>query len=178
MRSQHSFPYVILRPTGVYGPGERDYFLQIQSIAHGVDLNVGRVPQRITFIYVKDLARVVFLALERPEIVNRSYFVADGDVHTDASFSRLIQELLGKRWVLHARIPLGLVRLACCCSEQIGRWLHRSMTLNSDKYYILKQRNWICEVAPLQDELGFRADYPLRRGLAESIAWYRQQGWL
>ena len=72
MRSQHSFPYVILRPTGVYGPGERDYFLQIQSIAHGVDLNVGRVPQRITFIYVKDLARVVFLALERPEIVNRS----------------------------------------------------------------------------------------------------------
>ena len=178
VRAQHSFPYVILRPTGVYGPGERDYFLQIQSIAHGVDLNVGRVPQRITFIYVKDLARVVFLALERPEIVNRSYFVADGDVHTDASFSRLIQELLGKRWVLHARIPLGLVRLACCCSEQIGRWLHRSMTLNSDKYYILKQRNWICEVAPLQDELGFRADYPLRRGLAESIAWYRQQGWL
>ena len=26
------FPYVILRPTGVYGPRERDYFMMAQSI--------------------------------------------------------------------------------------------------------------------------------------------------
>ncbi len=178
VRSQSHFPYVILRPTGVYGPGEKDYFMEIQSIQSGFDFAVGFTPQRITFIYVKDLARAAFLALENEKIVNRHYFVADGDVHTDESFARMIQDILQKKHVLHARIPMGLVYLACCCSEWIGKLLGKSMTLNSDKYQILKQRNWICEVAPLRDELGFIPEYPLQRGLEESIAWYKKEGWL
>lgn len=178
LRSQRYFPYVILRPTGVYGPGERDYFMEIKSVASGLDLAVGMVPQRITFIYVKDLARVAFLALENETAKNRHYFVADGDVHTDESFAHMIQDILGKRRVLHARVPLGLVWFACRCSELIGKLLGKSMTLNSDKYIILKQRNWICDVAPLQDELGFQPEYPLRKGLEESIEWYKREGWL
>ena len=109
IRKQTYFPYVILRPTGVYGPGEKDYFMEIQSVKSGLDFAVGAIPQRITFIYVKDLATVAFLSLEKEEIKNRHYFVADGDVYTDESFARMIQDILGKKRVLHARIPLGLV---------------------------------------------------------------------
>lgn len=178
IRNQSYFPYVILRPTGVYGPGEKDYFMEIKSVKSGFDFAVGHTPQRITFIYVKDLARVAFLALENEAIRNRHYFVADGDVHTDESFARMIQELLGKKHVLHARIPLGLVNVACHCFEWIGKFLNKGMTLNTDKYIILKQRNWICDVAPLQDELGFTPEYPLRKGLEESLEWYRKEGWL
>ncbi|WP_080905658.1 NAD(P)-dependent oxidoreductase [Parabacteroides sp. Marseille-P3160] len=178
LREQSYFPYIILRPTGVYGPGDKDYFLEIQSIRSGFDFTVGLKPQRITFIYVKDLARAAFLALEKEGLVNRHYFVADGDVYTDTSFARLIQRLLGKKQVLHLRIPLGLVKLACLCSEGIGKLTGKAMTLNSDKYLILKQRNWICETAPLQDELGFVPSFLLEKGLEESIAWYREKGWL
>ena len=178
IRKQTYFPYVILRPTGVYGPGEKDYFMEIQSVKSGLDFAVGAIPQRITFIYVKDLATVAFLSLEKEEIKNRHYFVADGDVYTDESFARMIQDILGKKRVLHARIPLGLVRIACHCSEWIGKLLKKSMTLNSDKYIILKQRNWICDVTPLQDDLGFIPAYPLRKGLEESIEWYKKEGWL
>lgn len=178
IRQQNHFPYVILRPTGVYGPGERDYFLQIQSVARGIDCAVGSEPQRITFIYVKDLAQAAFLTLEKEEIRNRHYFVADGDVYTDEQFSLLIQELLGKKHVVHARIPLPLVHLACRCCETVGRWMHKSVTLNSDKYIILKQRNWICDVEPLKRDTGFEPAYDLRRGLEESIAWYRAKRWL
>ena len=71
-----------------------------------------------------------------------------------------------------------LVRIACHCSEWIGKLLKKSMTLNSDKYIILKQRNWICDVTPLQDDLGFIPAYPLRKGLEESIEWYKKEGWL
>lgn len=178
IRSQNYFPYVILRPTGVYGPGEKDYFMEIKSVQSGVDFAAGSVPQRITFIYVKDLARVAFLALEKEEIKNKHYFVADGDVHTDESFAGMIQEVLKKKRVLRGRIPLPFVYIACVCSEWIGRLSGKSMTLNTDKYIILKQRNWICDVAPLQDDLGFVAEYPLRKGLEEAIGWYKQKGWL
>lgn len=178
IRTQTHFPYVILRPTGVYGPGEKDYFMEIQSVKSGLDFAVGFTPQRITFIYVKDLATVAFLALENEQVRNRHYFVADGDVYTDEEFARLIQEILKKKHVLHARIPMGLVHVACICSEWIGKLLKKSMTLNTDKYIILKQRNWICDVTPLQDELNFTPAYPLRRGLEESIEWYKKEGWL
>ena len=83
VRQQPYFPYVILRPTGVYGPGEKDYFLDIKSIQSGFSFVSGLTPQRITFIYVKDLATVAFLALENAEIQNKHYFVADGDVYTE-----------------------------------------------------------------------------------------------
>ena len=127
---------------------------------------------------MKDLATVAFLALENEAVRNRHYFVADGDVYTDESFARMIQEILQKKHVLHARIPMGLVHVACQVSEWIGKLLKKSMTLNTDKYIILKQRNWICDVTPLQEELGFVPAYPLHRGLEESIEWYRKEGWL
>lgn len=178
VRGQQYFPYVILRPTGVYGPGEKDYFLEIQSVKAGFDLTVGFVPQRITFIYVKDLARVALLCLEKEEIKNRHYFVADGDVHTDASFTRMIQEIVGRKHVFRARVPLGLAHLACICMEWIGKQRKKTVTLNSDKYIILKQRNWICDVTPLQKDLGFVPAYHLRQGLEETIEWYKKEGWL
>lgn len=175
---QKSFPYIILRPTGVYGPGEKDYFMEIKSIAAGFDFAVGMIPQRITFIYVKDLTTIAFLALEKEEIKNRSYFVADGDVYTDKEYALLIKQILGKKYVLSARIPLPLVKMVCYCSELVGKLTHKVTPLNTDKYIILKQRNWICEVAPLQDELNFTPQYPLQKGLTACIAWYREAGWL
>ena len=178
LRRQDHFPYVILRPTGVYGPGERDYFLEIESVNKGFDFAVGSVPQRITFIYVRDLARVALLALESPAARNREYFVADGDVHTDEAFARLIQESLGKKRVLHVRVPLWVVYPVCLCCEWAGRLTRRTVTLNTDKYLILKQRNWVCDISPLREELGFTPRYDLRKGLEESIAWYRSKGWL
>lgn len=178
VRRQEIFPYIILRPTGVYGPGERDYFVEIKAVNSGWDLKVGFTPQRLTFIYVKDLARATFLCLENEALRNREYFVADGDIHTDGSFARLIQELLGKKHVIHARLPLGLVHTACITCEMLGKLFHRAILFNTDKYLIFKQRNWICDVGPLQRDTGFRAEYDLRRGLTEAIAWYRQQGWL
>lgn len=178
LRHQKHFPYIILRPTGVYGPGEKDYFMEIKSVQSGFDFAVGSVPQRITFIYVKDLATVAFLALENEAIRNRHYFVADGDVHTDESFARTIQDILQKKHVLHARIPLSMVNIACHCSEWIGKLLNKSMTLNTDKYIILKQRNWICDIESLKADLNFTPAYSLKKGLEESIEWYRNEGWL
>ena len=93
-------------------------------------------------------------------------------------YLRMVQDILGKKHVFHARVPLPLAHIACLVSERVGKWMHKSMTLNSDKYQILKQRNWICDITPLQEDLHFRAEYPLHKGLEESIAWYKREKWL
>ena len=59
LAEQKDVPYTILRPTGVYGPREKDYFLMAQSIKQHTDFSVGYKPQEITFVYVMDVVQAV-----------------------------------------------------------------------------------------------------------------------
>jgi UDP-glucose 4-epimerase len=47
-----------------------------------------------------------------------------------------------------------------------------------DKYNIMKQRNWQCDIQPLIDELGYKPKYDLAKGVKETIAWYKEEKWL
>lgn len=178
VKAQPYFPYVILLPTGVYGPGDRDYLMEIKSIKTGFDLKVGMKPQKITFIYVRDLAVAAFLAIENERVKDRSYFVSDGDVYTDTDFAHIVKKLLNKRFVISLRLPLRMCYLACVFSGIIGRLTGKAMTLNPDKYKILKQRNWVSECDPIRRELGFVPRYNLKEGLAETIRYSEENGLL
>jgi Nucleoside-diphosphate-sugar epimerases len=171
------FPYVILRPTGVYGPREKDYFLMIKTIKAGFDFGMGHVPQLLSFIYVKDLARVVFLAIESP-VTGRSYFISDGKSYLAKDFRELVQRYLPKKRVIAVTLPLHIVKVVSLCAQQWASLFGNVSTLNADKYKIMKQRNWLCDISSLQSELGFVPEYDLSKGLEESIQWYKQQHWL
>ena len=49
------FPYTILRPTGIYGPKEKDYFVMLKTLTRHLNPGIGFETQYITFIYVRDL---------------------------------------------------------------------------------------------------------------------------
>ena len=71
-----------------------------------------------------------------------------------------------------------MLRLVTFFGEYIGRLRGKVTALNNDKYHIMKQRNWRCDITPACRELGYRPQYDLARGVKETIAWYRQNGWL
>ncbi|WP_165020349.1 NAD-dependent epimerase/dehydratase family protein [Dysgonomonas sp. ZJ279] len=177
LESITDFPYIILRPTGVYGPREKDYFLMVKTVRSGLDVGAGFRPQHLTFIYVKDLVDAVFLSLES-NISNRIYFVADGDVYTDKEYTQLVKESIGKKHVLSLKVPLWLLKVISTIAEGLSVFTKQPSTLNKDKYKIMKQRNWECDIQPLVDDLGFSPQYNLRQGLAESVQWYRENHWL
>ena len=91
LQNQKDIPYTILRPTGVYGPREKDYFLMAQSIKQHIDFAVGYKRQDITFVYVTDVVQAVFLALEKGK-TGRRYFLSDGEVYQSSTFSNLIRQ--------------------------------------------------------------------------------------
>ncbi len=177
LQSLKDFPYIIFRPTGVYGPREKDYFLMAKSIRHHIDFVAGFTRQDITFIYVKDLVKAIFAGIGK-EVWQRAYFVSDGQVYASRTFSDLIRRELGNPWMIRFVCPLFLLRMLCFVSGHTARLLGRTSTLNPDKYKIMKQRNWQCDITPLTEELGFRPDYPLERGVKEIITWYKQEKWL
>ncbi len=163
-----SLPYTILQPTGVYGPGDKDYLLSYRAIAHGVDFLSGRTPQQLTFVHAADVAAAAFFLAEHPQAVNRSFIISDGHTYTDMEYGRMVQRLLGLRFVWHWRCPLPLVRFICEIGQLWGNLTGHHTALNHDKYAILRQRNWRCDATPLFD-LGFQPRYNLENGLAETI---------
>jgi nucleoside-diphosphate-sugar epimerase len=177
LQSLADYPYVIYRPTGVYGPRERDYFLMAQSVKQHVDFAAGFKRQDITFIYVKDLVQAVYLGI-KPEALRRAYFVSDGEVYASSTFSDLIKKELGNSWLLRIKCPLFLLRGISYVAEWGAKCMDKPSTLNLDKYNIMKQRNWKCDISPIINELGFRPEYLLERGVKETIAWYKKEGWL
>ncbi len=107
-----------------------------------------------------------------------AYFVSDGNVYSSRTFSDLIQKELGNPWVIHIKCPLFILKVVSLLAEFSARCLGKVSTLNADKYKIMKQRNWQCDISPLVEELGYRPEYPLDKGVKEIIAWYKKEGWL
>ena len=173
----NDFNYIVLRPTGVYGPREKDYYVMAKSIRDHVDFAVGFRRQDITFIYVLDLVQAVFLALDRG-MSGRKYFLSDGEVYQSSTFSNYIHEELGKPWWIRIKAPVWVLRLVTLVGEYAGRATGKMIVLNNDKFNILRQRNWRCDIEPAFDELGYTPHYKLREGVKETIKWYKENKWL
>ncbi len=169
--------YIILRPTGVYGPRERDYYLMARSICNHVDFSVGYRPQTITFIYVRDLVEAVFLAFSHGNSGD-GFFLTDSCEYSSRIFSDLLQQSMGIRGVFHIKAPLFLLRIACAIGGFWGHLTGRVTTLNADKYKIMKQRNWRCDISPARNVLGFVPRYSLKAGVAETVSWYKKEKWI
>lgn len=174
---EEPFPYVILRPTGVYGPREKDYFLMAKSINGHSDFSVGYKQQDITFVYVQDVVQAVFLAIDYGK-TGRKYFLSDGQVYQSSTFSNLIHQALGRPWWIRIKAPIWILRIVTFFGEHIGRMTGKITALNNDKYHILKQRNWRCDIQPAIDELGYHPEYPLELGVPLTIRWYKENKWL
>ena len=175
--SQSPFPYVILRPTGVYGPRERDYFMMAKSIKQHTDFAVGFQRQDITFVYVLDVVQAVFLACEKGQ-TGRKYFLSDGQVYQSATFSNLIRKELGNPWWIRITAPIWLLRVITFFGDKWGHITGKISALNNDKYNIMKQRNWRCDIEPARRELGYEPHYTLAEGVPLTIKWYKENGWL
>ena len=171
------FPYVILRPTGVYGPRERDYFMMAKSIQAHTDFAVGYKQQDITFVYVTDVVQAVFLAMEKGK-TGRKYFLSDGEVYQSCTFSNLIRQELGNPWWIRITAPIWVLRIVTFCGEYIGRLTGKVTALNNDKYNIMRQRNWRCDIEPARQELGYEPQVKLEEGVRRSIQWYKDNKWL
>ncbi len=177
LKELKDFPYLILRPTGVYGPRDRDYLILMKAIKNGLDVGAGLKKQLLSFIYVEDLTRVIFSLIEK-KISRKEYLVADGDVYSDREFNAIVRDALHRKNLLRLKIPLFLVKQAAYFNEKLGMLFDKATTFNSDKYRIMKQRNWTCDITPLKEDIDFCPAYTLQKGVEKTIAWYRKEGWL
>ena len=159
-------PLITLRPTAVYGPRDKDMKMVIDMVAKGWELYLGRKPQELTFIYVKDLCQAVLLALASKER-HETYILSDGINYSRYEFANQAKRILNRK-TLKLHLPVGVISFALGVLEKL--WPSRTSILNRDKLKELTG-NWACSIQKAEKELGFRPQYPLSTGMEQTIAW-------
>ena len=177
LKSQANFPYLIFRPTGVYGPRETEIFTFFKAFNQGLEGHIGRVPQKMAFIYVKDLVKVV-LDGTLSDKMQKAYFVSDGNSYPTQDLGKYAALALNKKPFLKINIPIGIVRVIAAIGEGFGSLTGKMPALNLEKLKILKAKNWQVDIAPLQNDFNFAPAYDLKSGLLETIQWYKENNWL
>ena len=136
----------------------------LKSIRSGIDFGAGYKKQQITFIYVKDLVEVIFRIINNG-ITRKEYIVSEDRAYTSSEFRRYIQNDIHKKIVIPITVPLFVLYIVSYIAEKIGHIIGKPSTLNLDKYKIMKQRNWKCDISGIRNDLDFTPVSSDRKGV-------------
>lgn len=176
-RYRNVLPVTILRPASVYGPRDRDFLTVFRQASRSVALHAVPRDHAFSIVYVDDLVRAVLLAADRREAVDRTYFVAD---ESHVTWRQLYDEaaLAAGNVPLQVQVPFPAVRLAATAGDLVSALTGRTTLFNRNKAALARPRWWLCDASRIRDELGWRPEMPLQRGLRATYVWYVEAGWL
>ena len=148
--------------------------MMVKCIDSHWDFGVGYRKQLLTFIYVDDLVNAMFDALEKAP-VRHKYIISEGRAYTQSEFRKIVARKLGRKFVIPVRLPLWMAKVASVVAEKYGILKMKPSTLNSDKYKIMKQRNWSADISDAQRDFGFNPTTSLEKGIEATVEAYRRE---
>jgi nucleoside-diphosphate-sugar epimerase len=171
-------PWTIVRPSAVYGPGDRD-FLPIFSMAkRGVAIYPGTQHAVLTTIFVDDLVTGLISAATSATTRSRTYFLGTDPSVRWLDIYHTVAKVMGKRFRFEFDVPIEAIQFAGGVGDLFGRLTGRIPLVNSDKAALAAPRYWVCSSAAAHRDFGFAPPTSLRDGLSITYKWYLQQGWL
>jgi dihydroflavonol-4-reductase len=166
---------VIVRPTGIYGPGDRRLFKLFGDLARGrfVMLGSGRHFYHLT--YIDDLCAGFRLAGSVPGAAGRTYILGGGDLGTLGEIVRLTSEITGRR--PRFRLPVWPVWCAGALCEAVCAPFGISPPLYRRRVdFFRKSRAF--DISRAKRELGYAPVVGMREGIRRTLEWYRDHGWI
>jgi len=162
-------PYIILRPTGVYGPGDVKFSLRvIAMVKKGIEVSFGPPDQLTSYVHARDLAHVALDACVS-KIEREDFNIADGRFYTQNEFNSFLKKALDKRTIA-VRIPTRVMVASGYALFQLSKWTNTPLRLSHTKMREITARNWKVDISKARALLGFEPEYDLERGLKDTIA--------
>ncbi len=170
-------PISIFRPTAVYGPREKDIFILFDTMNKGLDPYIGKNPQKLSFIYVKDLVDVLLKGCIIKQDGLQIYNISDGEVYSRYAMAEIFKEVLHKK-LFRMHVPLRLVKSVAELSQRLYRNSAKTPVIYPERLRELTAENWGCDITHAVQNLDFNPQYKLEKGLKESLIWYKENKWL
>lgn len=166
----------IVRPAGIYGPGDRRFLKLFRMIKSRRFRMFGSGETLMHLVYIDDLIDGFLRCAEQPQAIGNTYIVAGERYVTLNELASQVAHstkarLRSDKWPYR---PLWLAACVCeaaCRSVAIEPPLHRRRV-----EFFAKNRAF--DIGKAMNELGFRPQVDLSLGIERTANWYRHQGWL
>jgi dihydroflavonol-4-reductase len=171
---KYSIPYVMVRLTHVYGPGEvRDLYRIIRMIKKGIFPQVGLSPNLFPAVYIDDALNGLMLAMEKGRI-GQTYIISDKTSHDLRTIRQFVRKHLGIRSTLYPYFPkyptLMIFTVLDWISDKTGIKFPAS---RKNIQFITAGRSFSIEKA--RKELGYEPAVSLEEGLKKTVEYYLQE---
>jgi nucleoside-diphosphate-sugar epimerase len=169
--SKLNISLVSLRPTAVYGPGDKDIFIMLKTVSRGLDPYMGKINQQLSFVHAADVATVAVQSLFAD--AEGVYNITDGNKYDRYEFADITKRILNKK-ALRFHIPMPLIKVLAYFLETTNSWMNKPAVINREKLHELAATNWYCDISKAREDLNFKPKFSLTNGLQDSIDWYKK----
>ena len=168
--------WTIVRPPAVFGPGDAEMLDLFRMARRGIAL----LPPagRMSAIYVDELARLlVALAADRGASIGQIYEPDDGEPGgwTHRAFARAIGRAVGRGRVSTLTIPAALLKAGGRLDPLMRRGRAK---LTPDRARYIAHPSWVVAGGACPPPDLWQPEIATDDALAETVRWYRREGWL
>lgn len=164
--------FVILRPSAIYGPWDKDLFSFFKIAKLGI-FPIWK--SYLQLLFVKDLSKICKLLLKE-NIEDKTYCVAESTVYTPFEIARTFEKVFKKK-LIKMSMPKSLLFIVSFTDELISLYKNKPALLNRQKLKEFLAKYWLCDVSDIKKDLKFEFT-PLETGLKITYDWYRKQKWM
>jgi nucleoside-diphosphate-sugar epimerase len=175
VRAAAGVPWIILRPSAVYGPRDRQFLPVFRLATHGIFPLIVDPETAFTFLYVEDAAKAV-VAAANAQMTGETLFLGHAQPETTGAFLQSLARASGRTY-RPIRVPRSLLRVAALAGEVAWRAGFQPQ-MDRSRLSEFVAEGFVCSVDRAREVLGFSASTPLREGVERTLRWYRDAGWI
>lgn len=169
-------PLSIVRPHGVYGPGDKEALSFFQIANSHIKPLFGRTNRMMQMVHVDDVCRGVLKATLASVKSGSAYAIAESRAYTLREMVTLLEQASGKQG-FPLYVPGPVFKVIAAISEMVCKMIGKTPMLTRDKADELLG-SWEVSTEKARRELGFESQVSFAQGARETFAWYREHGWI
>ena len=173
----HELPLLILRPSAVYGPRDKDIYALFKCLSRRIKPCLSGPDQHLSLCYVGDIVQGILLAAEVEGQSGEIFFLSDGcDYRMEEIGDTFAQAM--ETTALRIRLPKSLICGIGSFSEYLSRLSGKPPLISKGKAEEMVQKDWVCDITKAKTHLGFEPNVELMEGAKLTVDWYRKENWL
>lgn len=159
--------WTLLRPTAIYGPGEKELAPLLASMARGFAPTPAVADARVTLIHIDDVIDAILAAAANPDSQSGCFELSDA--HAEGyGWDELCAAVaaLRQRKIRRIPVPVALLTAAGRINLTLSGWFGYAPMLSPGKVRELTHPDWSCDIEPFTAASGWRPRIDLAQGLA------------
>ena len=170
----YEIPLVILRPPGVYGPRDKDFYTLFKWVSKRIKPCFSG---KVSLCYVQDVIQAILLAAESQTKSGEIFFLSDGTDYLMREIGDAFARTMGVT-PISIPIPKWLLLGLASFSDYLSVLSRKPSLISRGMAEQMVQKDWTCDITKAKTMLGFQPQFQLSQGASLTYQWYKNQKWL